>query len=146
MAAVTICSDLGAPQNKVWHCFHCLPSISHEVTGPDAMILVFWMLNFKPFRRRQWHPTPVLLPGKSHGRRSLVGCSPSDRYELDLTEWLHFPTLEKEMATHSSVLVWRIPGMGEPGGQPSMGSHRVGRDWSDLTFLYPIRLILLKRL
>ena len=36
------------------------------------------------------------------------------------------------MATHSSVLAWRIPGMGEPGGLPSMGSHRVGRDWSDL--------------
>ena len=41
-------------------------------------------------------------------------------------------SLEKEMATHSSVLAWRIPAMGEPGGLPSMGSHRVGRDWSDL--------------
>ena len=40
--------------------------------------------------------------------------------------------LEKEMATHSSILAWRIPGMGEPGGLPSMGSHRVGHDWSDL--------------
>ena len=40
--------------------------------------------------------------------------------------------LEKEMATHSNVLAWRIPGMGEPGGLPSMGSHRVGHDWSDL--------------
>ena len=40
--------------------------------------------------------------------------------------------LEKEMATHSSVLAWRIPGMGEPGGLLSMGSHRVGHDWSDL--------------
>ena len=44
----------------------------------------------------------------------------------------HFHTLEKEMATHSSVLAWRIPGMGEPGRLPSMGSHRVGRDWSNL--------------
>ena len=41
--------------------------------------------------------------------------------------------LEKEMATHSSVLAWRIPEMGEPGGLPSMGSPRVGHDWSDLT-------------
>ena len=41
-------------------------------------------------RRRQWHPTPVLLPGKSHGRRSLVGCSPWGRKESDTTEWLHF--------------------------------------------------------
>ena len=115
------------------------------------------------FWRRQWHPTPVLLPGKSHGRRGLVGCSPWGRYELYTTERLHFHfslscigegngnplqysclqnprdggawwaaiygvaqsqtrlsnftftfhchTLEKEMATHSSVLAWRIPGM-----------------------------------
>ena len=44
----------------------------------------------------------------------------------------HFHALQKEMATHSSILAWRIPGMGEPGGLPSMGSHRVGHDWSDL--------------
>ena len=81
--------------------------------------------------RRQWHPTPVLLPGKSHGRRSLVGCSPWGHEELDTTERLHFfhfYALEKEMATHSSVLAWRIPGMGEPGRLPSMGLHRVGHD------------------
>ena len=44
----------------------------------------------------------------------------------------HFHALEKEMATHASVLAWRIPGTGEPGGLPSMGSLRVGHDWSDL--------------
>ena len=44
----------------------------------------------------------------------------------------HFPALEKEMATHSNVLAWRIPGTVEPGGLPSMGSHRVRHDWSDL--------------
>ena len=44
--------------------------------------------------------------------------------------------LEKEMATHSSVLAWRIPGMVEPGGLPSMGSHRVRHDWSDLDILF----------
>ena len=44
----------------------------------------------------------------------------------------HSHTLEKEMATHSSVPAWRIPGMGEPGGLPSMGSHRARHDWSDL--------------
>ena len=44
----------------------------------------------------------------------------------------HFHALEKEMATHFSVLAWRIPGMGEPCGLPSTGSHRVGHDWSDL--------------
>ena len=86
--------------------------------------------------RRQWHPTPVLLPGKSHGQRSLVGCSPWGLEESDTTERLHFTfhfhALEKEMATHSRVLAWRVPGTGEPGGLPSMGSHRVGHDWSDL--------------
>ena len=50
----------------------------------------------------------------------------------DFTFTFHFYALEKEMATHSSVLAWRIPGIGEPGGLPSMGSHRVGHDWSDL--------------
>ena len=44
----------------------------------------------------------------------------------------YFHALEKEMATHASVLAWRIPGTREPGGLPSMGSHRVGHDWSDL--------------
>ena len=46
----------------------------------------------------------------------------------DFTFTLHFHALEKEMATHSSVLAWRIPGTGEPGGLPSMGSHRVGHN------------------
>ena len=50
----------------------------------------------------------------------------------DFTFTFHFHALEKEMATHSSVLAWRIPGMGEPSGLASMGSHRVGHDWSDL--------------
>ena len=50
----------------------------------------------------------------------------------DFTFTFHFHALEKEMATHSSVLAWRIPGTGEPDGLPSMGSHRVGHDWSDL--------------
>ena len=50
----------------------------------------------------------------------------------DFTFTFHFHALEKEMATHSSVLAWRIPGMGEPDRMPSMGLHRVGHDWSDL--------------
>ena len=50
----------------------------------------------------------------------------------DFTFTLHFHALEKEMATYSSVLAWRIPGTAEPGGLPSMGSHRVGLDRSDL--------------
>ena len=92
-----------------------------------------------PSQRSQWHPTSVFLPGESHGQRSLVGCSLWGREESDTTERLHFHALEKEMATHSSVLAWRIPGMGEPGGLPSMGSHRVGHDWSDLAAAAKVR-------
>ena len=50
----------------------------------------------------------------------------------DFTFTFHFHALEKEMATHSSIPAWRIPGTGEPGGLASMGLHRVGHDWSDL--------------
>ena len=50
----------------------------------------------------------------------------------DFTFIFHFHALEEEMATHSSVLAWRIPRTAGPGGLPSMGSHRVGHDWSDL--------------
>ena len=49
-------------------------------------------------------------------------------YDFTFTFTFHFHVVEKEMATHSSVLAWRIPGTGEPGGLPSMGSHRVGHD------------------
>jgi len=48
MAAVTICSDFGAQENKICHCFYFFPSICHEVMRPDSMILVFQMLSFKP--------------------------------------------------------------------------------------------------
>ena len=67
---------------------------------PLLITLTIWFLGIKrsphyfmarhQYRRRQWHPTPVLLPGKSHGRRSLVGCSPWGRWGSDTTEWLHF--------------------------------------------------------
>ena len=113
--------------------------------------------------RRKWQSTPVLLPGKSHGERNLVGYSPWGCKELDTTEQLHFlsftfvsltslvaqmvkrlPTmwdtwvqslgqedlLEKEMATHSSILAWKIPWREEPGRLQSMGSQRVGHDWA----------------
>ena len=89
--------------------------------------------------RREWQPFWVFLPGKSHGQRSLVGYSLWGHKELDMTTWLTFllsvlweHLMEKEMANHSSVLAWRIPGTGEPCGLPSMGSHRVGHDWRDL--------------
>ena len=84
-------------------------------------------------------------PGESNGTPFQYSCleNPMDRAAWwaavhgvaksrtrlsDFTFIFHFHALEKEMATHSSVLAWRIPGTGEPGGLPSMGSHRVGHD------------------
>ena len=60
------------------------------------------------------------------------GVAKSRTWLSDFTFTFHFHALERAMATHSSVLAWRIPGTGEPGGLQSMGSHRVGHDWSDL--------------
>ena len=93
-----------------------------------------------------WHIVPTYLEKAMAPHSSTLawkirwteeeGCSPWDRWGSDTIERLHFHfhfhASEKEMATHSSVLAWRIPGMGEPGGLPSMGLHRVGHDWNDL--------------
>ena len=62
------------------------------------------------------------------GRYPVHGVVKSQTRLSDFTFTFHFHALEKEMATHSSSLAWRIPGMEEPGGLPSMGSHRVGHD------------------
>ena len=63
------------------------------------------------------------------GRLQSMGSQRADETRLsDFTFTFPFHALEKEMATHSSVLAWRIPGTGEPGGLPPMGSHRVGHD------------------
>ena len=119
---------------KLWYIY---TMIYYSAVKKNAFesVLMRWM-KLEPIMRRQWQPTPVLLPGKSRGQRSLEGCSPQGHWGLDMTERLHFTfhfhALEKEMATHSSVLAWRIPGTGEPSGLPSMGSHRVGYDWIDL--------------
>ena len=65
-------------------------------------------------------------------KAAVHGVSKSRTRLSDFTFTFHFHALEKAMATHSSVLAWRIPGMAEPGGLLSMGSHRVRHDWSDL--------------
>ena len=59
---------------------------------------------------------------------AVYGVTKSRTQLSDFSFTFHFHALEKEMATHSSVLAWRIPGMGEPGGLPSLGSHRVRHD------------------
>ena len=83
-------------------------------------------------QRRQWHPTPVLcLENPMDGGAwwaAVPGVTKSRPQLSNFTFPFHFHALEKEMATHSSVLAWRIPRMAEPGGLPSMGSHRVGYD------------------
>ena len=63
---------------------------------------------------------------------AIYGVAQSRTQLSDFPFTFHFHALEKEMATHSSVLAWRIPGTGEPGGLPSMGLQRVGHDWRDL--------------
>ena len=84
----------------------------------------------------QWHPLQYsCLENPMDGGAwwaAVHGVADSRAWLSDFTFTFHFHTLEKEMATHSSVLAWRIPGTGEPGGLSSMGSHRVGHDWSDL--------------
>ena len=67
------------------------------------------------------------IPKEEPGRLQSMGSQSRTRLS-DFTFTFHFYALEKEMATHSSVLAWRIPGTGEPGWLPSVGSHRVGHD------------------
>ena len=76
-----------------------------------------------------------LLPNTVKRQRlwaAVHGVAKSQTWLSDFPFTFHFHALEREMATHSSVLAWRIPGTAEPGGLPSMGSHRVGHSWSDL--------------
>ena len=93
-------------------------SICHEVIGPDregnGSPLQYSCLE-NPMDGGAWW---AAVHGVARSRTRLS----------DFTFTFHFHTLEKEMATHSSVLAWRIPGMGEPGGLPSMVSYRVGYD------------------
>ena len=114
--------------------------------------LSIWTTLVNTIRRRQWHPTPVLLPGKSHGWRSLVGCSPWDlgsrRVEHDWATSLSLFTLMHRrrkwqpipMSLHGESQGW------EPGGLPSMGSHRVGHDWSDLAAAAAAAAHIMKRI
>ena len=80
-----------------------------------------------PMNRRAWK---AAVHGVAEGRTRLS----------DFTFTFHFHALEKERATHSTVLAWRITGTGEPGRLPSMGSHRVRYDWSDLAAVAAVGL------
>ena len=131
MAAVTVHSDLGAHENKICHCFHFFPiylpwsdgtrchglSFSNEFHGEGNGNLIQYSCLENPLDRGAWQ---AAVHGVTKSRTRLS----------DFTFHLH--ALEKEMATHSSVLAWRIPRTEKPGGLPSMGSHRVRHDWSNL--------------
>ena len=117
--------------------------------------------------RRKWQPTPVLLPRKSHRRRSLVsmgsqrvghdwatslsfflfsfyrgfpGSSANKEYVCNARDPCSIPgsedLLEKEMATHSSILAWRIPWTEEPGRLQAMGLQTIGHDWATFTSFF----------
>ena len=97
---------------------------------------VLFAASSRVFWRRQWHPIPVLLPGKSHGQRSLVGCSPWGCWESDTTERLHFHVslscIGEGNGNPLQCSCLENPRDGGPGGLPSVGLHRVRHDWSDL--------------
>ena len=69
-----------------------------------------------------------LVMDREAWRAAIQGITKSQTRLSDFTFTFHFPASEKEMATHSSIFAWRIPGTEEPAGLPSMGSHRVGHD------------------
>ena len=73
-------------------------------------------------------------------KAAVHGVAEGQTRRSDFTFPFQFHALEKEMATHSSALAWRIPGTGEPCGLPSMGSHRVGHDWSDLAAIAAVHV------
>ena len=117
----------------------CFSDLSIGVSGILKSPTIVVLLSISPFMsvsvclwRRQWHPTPVLLPGTPMNRgawwAAVHEVAKSQTQLSDFTLTFHFHALEKKMATHSSVLAWRIPGMGEPGGLPSIGSNRVRHD------------------
>ena len=107
-------------------------------TNLKLFILVLWKIPLVAWWGREGNGTPLqysCLENPMDGGAwwaAVHGVADSQTRLSDFTFTFHFHALEKEMATHSSSLAWRIPGTGEPGGLPSMGSHRVGHDWSDL--------------
>ena len=95
-----------------------------------------WISFFLHLNLRQWHPTPVLLPGTSHGLRSLVGCSPWGREESDMTEQLDFhfslSCIGEGNCNPLQFSCLENPRDGGAWWAAVYGSHRVGHDWSDL--------------
>ena len=126
---VAISFSRGSSHSRDQTLFSCLASrfFTTEPSGKPSVFVLVLDLS----RRRQWHPTAVLLPGKSHGRRNLVGCSPWGHEESDMTEQLHFHfslSCIGEGNGNPLQCSWGIPGMGS-----LMGCHLWGRTESDTT-------------
>ena len=103
--------------------------VGHDWTAsPSLFTFMHW--------RRKWQSTldSCLENSRDGGAwwAAVHGVARSQTQLSSFTFTFHFHALEKETAIHSSIAAWRIPGMGEPGGLWSMGSHRVGHNWSDL--------------
>ena len=108
------CMEVGPPNS---HFYHTLWVVL--IWGEGNVTLLQYSCLEKPMHGGAW-------------KAAVHGVAKSQTWLSDFAFTFHFHALEKEMATHSSVLAWRIPGTGEPGGLPSMGSHRVRHDWSEL--------------
>ena len=110
---------------------HAMGSLRVEYNWATSL----WLFTFMHWRRK-WQPTLVLLPGKSHGQGSLVGCSPWGHKESDTTERLHFDfslsCIGEGNGNPLQCCCLENPRDGGAWWLPSMGSHRVGQDWSDL--------------
>ena len=130
-----------------------LPALSHVQLCDPMTVVCQAPLSMRFSRHECWgrlpFPTPGDLPDLGTESTSLASPALAGTFLTTSATWVlpikpkfpslsnftftfHFHALEKEMATHSSVLAWRIPGTVEPGGPLSMGSHRVRHDWSDL--------------
>ena len=164
MAAVSICSDFGGPKKEVCHCFHCFPSVCHEVMGPDA--IVFWMLSLKPtfslssftFHQEAFQFFAFCHKGGVICMSEVIGISPGN---LDSSLCFFQSSISHDVrASLVSQLVKNPPAMWEtwvrslvgkipwrrerlptpvfwPGefpGLQSMGSQRVGHNWAIFTF------------
>ena len=129
------CSSLTQTIPPMWGSDSCFSSPYQLRAGPVLLTLLFfplvpssyWVLHGSIYYSCLENPTDggtwqAAVHGVARNRTRLS----------DFTFSFHFHALEKEMATHSSVLAWRIPGTEEPGGLLSLGSHRVRHDWSDL--------------
>ena len=149
MTAVTVHSEFGAQEKKICHCLHFFP-IFHEVMGQDAKILAFSILHFKSHFSLSFF-TIISLIVINVCSNKLLKTLTCHRLSFIKRFCIDFPggqmekrrhtmrdtrvqslgqedLLEKEMATHSSILAWKIPWMVEPGRPQSMGLQRVGHD------------------